>query len=58
MHVNESKICSARNLIQLIVSTGIPSPFGANEDFGSDVVDSGEENEESISIDTSFEMSR
>uniref|UniRef100_A0AAR5PHD2 UBA domain-containing protein n=1 Tax=Dendroctonus ponderosae TaxID=77166 RepID=A0AAR5PHD2_DENPD len=58
VHVNESKICSARNLIQLIVSTGIPSPFGANEEFGSDVVDSGEENEESTSIDTSLEMSR
>ncbi|CAH1134889.1 unnamed protein product [Ceutorhynchus assimilis] len=58
VHLNENKICSARNLIHLIMSTGLPSPFNTQESFEIDTVDYARDNEDSISLDTSVEMSR
>ncbi|KAL1513260.1 hypothetical protein ABEB36_002689 [Hypothenemus hampei] len=58
VHLNESKISSARNLIHLIVSTGLPSPFASEDTAEITQIDSNQDNEESISMDTSFEMSR
>lgn len=57
-HLNENKINSARNLIHLIVSNGLPSPFNNPESFNGDIANGKDENEDSISYDTNFEMSR
>ncbi|KAJ8974056.1 hypothetical protein NQ317_002302 [Molorchus minor] len=57
VHVNESKILSARNLVQLVTSTGLPSPFKAST-VPSDVVVDHEQDNDSESLDTSVEMSR
>ncbi|XP_066151224.1 intermembrane lipid transfer protein Vps13D isoform X2 [Euwallacea fornicatus] len=58
VHLNETKIFSARNLIHLIMSTGLPSPFSSEDTFESDIINHCEDNEDSISMDTSFEMAR
>ncbi|KAF7280409.1 hypothetical protein GWI33_006075 [Rhynchophorus ferrugineus] len=57
-HLNENKISSARNLYHLIKSTGLPTPFNNSENFDGDTVDGSVDNDESISLDTSIEMSR
>ncbi|XP_060529289.1 intermembrane lipid transfer protein Vps13D isoform X2 [Cylas formicarius] len=61
VHLNESKICSTRNLIHLIATTGLPSPLKSSDSFDGDTVDgarSGDGNDESVSVDTSAEISR
>ncbi|XP_050302982.1 intermembrane lipid transfer protein Vps13D isoform X2 [Anthonomus grandis grandis] len=58
VHLNENKICSARNLLQLILSTGLPSPIGAHDGLEQDTVDGGQDNEDSVSMDTSVAMCR
>ncbi|KAL3268817.1 hypothetical protein HHI36_007913 [Cryptolaemus montrouzieri] len=57
-HLNESKIYSARNLIHIITTTGLPSPFKNAEVQDDAVFDTGQEEEQSISVDTSLEMSK
>lgn len=56
-HVNENKIISARNLIHLLTTTGLPSPFKSPEPTIDIVTDTGQD-AESVSLDTSVEMSR
>lgn len=57
-HFNESKISSARTLMQIISATGLPSPFTDSEHLVEDIVSELPANEDSISVDTSIEMSR
>lgn len=56
-HVNESKILAARTLMQIISSTGLPSPFSAPENGAMAGEDDNEDDDDS-SADTSVEMSR
>ncbi|KAF5273971.1 hypothetical protein FQA39_LY01087 [Lamprigera yunnana] len=58
-HFNEQKISAARGLIEVIKLTGLPSPF--NTPTGDNVIISPlfvSDDEESVSLDTSIEMSR
>ncbi|KAJ8920133.1 hypothetical protein NQ315_011790 [Exocentrus adspersus] len=57
VHLNEQKIISARNLMRLVTSTGLPSPFRAGLSVEETVSDYAPE-EESESTDTSVEISR
>lgn len=58
-HINEQKIAAARHLIEVIRVTGLPSPFATPD---SDIADTSTtflpEDDESISLDTSMELSR
>lgn len=56
-HVNENKVQSARNLINLIYSTGLPSPFKSSSNIVEVNPDTGQD-PDTISVDTSLEMSR
>ncbi|XP_044753631.1 vacuolar protein sorting-associated protein 13D [Coccinella septempunctata] len=57
-HLNESKVNSARNLLHIITSTGLPSPFKSTETDDDSVFEQGQDEELSISIDTSLELSK
>lgn len=57
VHVNEQKIMSARNLMKLVTSTGLPSPFKTPLNSEDPMPESNLE-EESESTDTSVELSR
>lgn len=56
-HINEAKILAARTLMQIISSTGLPSPFSAPEN-GTMIAQDENEDDEDSSADTSVEMSR
>lgn len=56
LHLNESKIQSARNLLHLIHSTGLPSPFKTSQQLVEFDPDTGQD-PNTISEDTSFEVS-
>ncbi|KAK9889536.1 hypothetical protein WA026_006891 [Henosepilachna vigintioctopunctata] len=57
-HLNESKISSARNLLHVITTTGLPSPFKGTETLNGELLDDIDEEEQSVSVDTSLEMSK
>lgn len=56
-HLNESKVQAARNLIHLISTTGLPSPFKSSPNFVETDPDTGQD-PDTLSADTSMEMSR
>lgn len=56
-HLNEYKISSARTLAHIISVTGLPSPFHTPEIKIEDTIDV-EDEDETVSLDTSIEMSR
>lgn len=56
LHMNENKIQSARNLLYLIHSTGLPSPFKTSPQLVEIDSDTGQDTN-TISDDTSIEMS-
>lgn len=59
IHLNEQKIAAARCLIEVIRVTGLPSPFNTPENEVSEISTVfTQEDEESMSVDTSVEMSR
>lgn len=57
-HLNESKITAARTLFHIITVTGLPSPFKTPENPVEIITDTGQDEDESASLDTSLEMSR
>ncbi|KAJ8964860.1 hypothetical protein NQ314_004578 [Rhamnusium bicolor] len=57
VHLNENKIMSARNLVRLVTTTGLPSPFKSAA-TPVDVVPESDQEEMSESLDTSIELSR
>ncbi|KAK9746972.1 Vacuolar sorting-associated protein 13, N-terminal [Popillia japonica] len=57
-HFNESKISSARTLMQIISSTAVPSPFNACESLPENLIVESLDEDDSTSVDTSIEMSR
>nr|XP_015839049.1 PREDICTED: vacuolar protein sorting-associated protein 13D isoform X1 [Tribolium castaneum] len=57
-HLNESKITAARTLFHIITVTGLPSPFKSPENPVEVITDTGQDEDESASLDTSLEMSR
>ncbi|KAJ3643178.1 hypothetical protein Zmor_025903 [Zophobas morio] len=57
-HLNESKITAARTLAHIITITGLPSPFKTPDNVVEVVTDTGQDEDDSASLDTSVEMSR
>ncbi|XP_071050524.1 intermembrane lipid transfer protein Vps13D isoform X2 [Onthophagus taurus] len=56
-HLNENKISAARTLMQIITTTGLPSPFNINDNSMEEFIDV-HDDDESESVDTSVELSR
>ncbi|XP_045474860.1 vacuolar protein sorting-associated protein 13D isoform X2 [Harmonia axyridis] len=57
-HLNESKVNSARKLLHIITTTGLPSPFKSSESLEDSLFESGQDEEPSMSMDTSLELSK